>query len=347
MRALILCCAAIATALTLSTAATAGEKACELLKMERPLAKMMRRPEIELRTFNSLPRVADAAGAVRYTPDKRSDTPLPAQDRVALAAAEERLDSPRRLLIGVCRGDPEGKNGKTVPALGTCDSHFYRDADGEWQAITGELGSSLAALSQRPENRPVSYHYQMIQAIHACAANDTEGAVSFFEAAAEAAAAADTRAARGMGLLAVVESAMLQKTQIVGTRKKLGRKHLERLTAMLEDHSRKRCDIVQNGTPLQIYSGNDVSVPVARGYNKNGYVRLRFDVDARGVPEDVTIVDQQPASGLYGKASTTTINSARYLAACQGGEPYAVSGYEEQMNWGLGRAGPPQVLVSP
>ncbi|MEO0423549.1 MAG: hypothetical protein AAF184_14525, partial [Pseudomonadota bacterium] len=291
MRALIACCTAVATALTLSAAATAGEKDCELLKMERPIAKMMRRPHIELRTFNSLPQVADAAGAVRYAADERSDTPLATQDRIALDAAVERLNSPRRLLIGVCRGDPEGKNGKEVPALGSCDSHYYRDASGVWQPISGNLGSSLAALANTAENRAASYHYQMLQAIQACATNDTEGAVGFFQAASEAAATADTRPARGMGLLAVVESAMLQKTQIVGTRKKLGRKQLDRLTAMLEDHSRKRCDIVQDGTPLQIYSGNDVSVPVARGYNKNGYVRLRFDVDARGIPEDVTIVD--------------------------------------------------------
>ncbi len=335
----------VLSALAPFTAEAAGAKDCELFLAERPRARMMRRPAVELRTFNSLPRVADAAAAVLYAPEGASGDALEALDRIALDTALERLDSPRRMIIDICHGDPE--TNKTAPALGSCMAHYYRTPDGSWERLPGKLGASLAQLVDASADAPARSHYQLMQAIVACGNNQTDEAIALFQSVAGASGDSDARSARAVGIHALVESAMLQKRQIVGTRRKLGRKQMERLTAMLGEHSRKRCEIMVQGEPFQVYGGNEISVGVARGYNKSGYVQLSFDLDEHGVPADITIVDQQPSSGLYGKASTSTLSSARYMAACQDGKPHRVSGYQERMNWGVTQTGSPEVLFSP
>ncbi|MEO0975488.1 MAG: energy transducer TonB, partial [Pseudomonadota bacterium] len=87
---------------------------------------------------------------------------------------------------------------------------------------------------------------------------------------------------------------------------------------------------------------------VALGYNKPGFVDMEFDIDVDGTPRDVTVVAQDPASGLYEKASREQVTTARFISACAQGKPVVAEGFAYRMSWFVGRAeGAPAIWVTP
>ncbi len=93
-----------------------------------------------------------------------------------------------------------------------------------------------------------------------------------------------------------------------------------------------------SGRSLELVSGSAVVYPEeARAAGTEGFVVVRYDVDARGMVVNPTVVEAQPP-GIFEAAAIETVSSWRFRPARAGSKPSVIEGVQSRVEFAL-RAG--------
>ena len=87
--------------------------------------------------------------------------------------------------------------------------------------------------------------------------------------------------------------------------------------------------------PLQLLSGSGaIYPPQARTQGVEGYVVVRYDVDAQGRVTNARVMSASPPD-VFDEAALQAISRWRFRPAERGGEPQAITGIESRMDFTL------------
>lgn len=85
--------------------------------------------------------------------------------------------------------------------------------------------------------------------------------------------------------------------------------------------------------PLQLVSGSGaVYPPKARAAGIEGYVVVRYDVDAEGRVQNVRVTASEPPD-VFDEAAVQAVSRWRFTPAQENGEPRPVSGLESRLEF--------------
>ena len=91
-----------------------------------------------------------------------------------------------------------------------------------------------------------------------------------------------------------------------------------------------------SGRSLELVSGSAVTYPEeARAAGTEGYVVVRYDVDARGRVINPTVVEAQPP-GVFDAAAIETVSSWRFRPARAGSKPSVIEGVQSRVDFTIG-----------
>jgi len=89
------------------------------------------------------------------------------------------------------------------------------------------------------------------------------------------------------------------------------------------------------GRSLELVSGSAVVYPPeARAAGTEGYVVVRYDVDAAGRVINPTVVEAQPA-GVFDAAAIETVSSWQFRPARPGSQPQVIEGVRSRVEFSM------------
>jgi TonB family protein len=90
-----------------------------------------------------------------------------------------------------------------------------------------------------------------------------------------------------------------------------------------------------SGRSLELVSGGTVVYPAeARAAGTEGFVVVRYDIDAQGRVINPTVVEAQPA-GVFEAAAIETVSSWRFRPARRGSQPQVIEGVQSRVEFSV------------
>lgn len=88
--------------------------------------------------------------------------------------------------------------------------------------------------------------------------------------------------------------------------------------------------------PLQLISGGGVEYPAeAQASGVEGYVDVRYDLDAEGRVENATVIAAEP-EGVFEQAALAAVSGWRFRVPLRNGAPQPVTGLQSRVAFQIG-----------